>query len=265
MTSGLSSRARQRAMVAVVVLFAAIQGSVNGVSRLADVRGAGSDVAGWMVAADEATSFAAWLVCMAVIWRLVKLLRPPRLNWPIAFALHVAATVPVSLLHIGLMVLLREGIYALAGAEYDFAYGGIWNEMFYEYRKDAPVYGLLAIAFAGIQWVTKAPAVTAVEAPVLTVQDGTARHRIPIDSVDWVEAAGNYVAIHWQGRQVLHRSTLSALAGELGSGFARVHRSRLVRRSAIRTVETMPSGDFIVTLDTGVELRGSRRYRDAVG
>lgn len=46
-----------------------------------------------------------------------------------------------------------------------------------------------------------------------------------------------------------------------GSGFARFHRGRLVRRAAIRRIETDRSGDFPVALEGGATLRGSRRFR----
>lgn len=262
-TGGMSPRHRRRLMLAIVVLFAAIQGTANGVSRLSDMRGAGADVAGWMIATDEATSFLAWLLCMVAIWRLVVVLRPPRVGWPSALVLHLLATIPISLLHVGLMVLLREGAYALAGFGYDFAQGDGLGEILYEYRKDAPTYFLLAAAFAGIEWATR-PSERADEARVLTVQDGSIRHHIPIDRIAWAEAAGNYVTIHWEGREVLHRATLTALHERLGSGFARIHRSRLVRRDAVRTIATGQSGDFAVTLDDGVSLRGSRRFREGL-
>ena len=46
-----------------------------------------------------------------------------------------------------------------------------------------------------------------------------------------------------------------------GAGFVRIHRSRLVRRAAIKQVESKPSGDYVVRLVDGRELAGSRRYR----
>lgn len=79
-----------------------------------------------------------------------------------------------------------------------------------------------------------------------------------------VEAAGNYVEIAWRDRRLLHRATLSAVEATLAPAFVRIHRGRLVRRAAIRTLETERSGDFTVTLASGATLRGSRRYRSDV-
>ena len=263
MTSGFPPEIRRRALIAVVLFFAAMQSAVNGVSRLSDMRGAGSDVPAWMIAVDETTSFTAWLVCMLVIWRLVATVRPPRFGWPVVAATHIAATVPVSLLHVGLMVLLREGAYAIGGVDYDFTAGGLWDELLYEYRKDAPVYFLIAASFAGIQWATR-PAAPPEEEKFLIIQDGTRRIRLPHAQIERVEAAGNYVEIHAGGEIYLHRATMAAIVKELGPAFTRIHRSRLVRRTIVRATEALPSGDFTLTLTDGTVLRGSRRYRDAI-
>ena len=262
-TSGVSPATRRRALIAVLLALAALQGTVNGVSRLSDLRGAGADVAGWTIAVDEASSLCAWFVCMALVWRLVAVLQPPRVAWPVAALLHVLATVPVSLLHVALMVLLREGAYGLAGTGYVFAGDGLLKGLVYEYRKDAPVYFILAAAFAGIRWSTRPPAPEGQER-ILVIHDGTRRIRLPHARIDRVEAAGNYVEIHSGGEAFLHRATTSAIGEELGPAFARIHRSRLVRRDAIRATEGLPSGDFILTLADGTEVRGSRRYRGAL-
>ncbi|HEY0462726.1 MAG TPA: Nramp family divalent metal transporter [Polyangiaceae bacterium] len=102
------------------------------------------------------------------------------------------------------------------------------------------------------------------EADVLLIADGSVTHRVPVDAIDWASSAGNYVEIAWGQRVLLHRSTLAALAGRLGPGFARIHRTRIVRRAAVEKVETDRNGDFTVTLSGGAELRGSRRYRSAL-
>jgi DNA-binding LytR/AlgR family response regulator len=44
-------------------------------------------------------------------------------------------------------------------------------------------------------------------------------------------------------------------------GFVRVHRSRIVRRTAIASTETKQSGDFEITLRSGAVIDGSRRFR----
>jgi len=60
----------------------------------------------------------------------------------------------------------------------------------------------------------------------------------------------------------LQRSTLAAAEAELGDSFVRIHRGLIVRRAAVRRIETDKSGDFTVMLASGAEARGSRRYRE---
>src|SRR3546814_20541863 len=97
---------------------------------------------------------------------------------------------------------------------------------------------------------------------MLAVGDGSVTHHLPVDEIEHVAAAGYYVEIAWKGQRLLHRTTLSAIEAELaGAGFARIHRSRLARKAAIRRVVTQKSGDFDVEMDSGEALRGRRRYR----
>lgn len=265
MTSGWTPA---RIRLAALVLFltgSALQATANVYSRLADLREAGQQPAGWSIALDEASSMVAWCICLVVIWQLVRLARPPRLSWLATITAHAAATVPVSLLHVGLMVMLREAGHALIGSEYSFT--SDWNaSLLYEYRKDAMSYFLLALSCAGVQWFTRSTSDDGEAAEeFLTIGEGTRVHRLRIAEIDWAEAAGNYVTLHLGERELLHRTTLAALETLLAPhGFARIHRSRLVRSEAIRTIENTPSGDFTVTLTGGTRLRGSRRFREGL-
>ena len=101
--------------------------------------------------------------------------------------------------------------------------------------------------------------------PTLTLNDGAVQMLVPTEEIDLLEAAGNYVEVHWGKRRILHRATLASMQDRLtDAGFVRIHRSLIVRRAAIRQVETLQSGDFLITLADGTEKRGSRRYRSAL-
>jgi two-component system LytT family response regulator len=64
---------------------------------------------------------------------------------------------------------------------------------------------------------------------------------------------------------VLVRESLRSLVDELaGAGFVRVHRSAVVRLSAIRVMEPLSSGDQRLALTNGTTLRVSRTYRTAL-
>lgn len=88
---------------------------------------------------------------------------------------------------------------------------------------------------------------------------------VEMESVDWIAAAGNYVELHSDGRRHLHRSALFKLARRLDpQRFVRIHRSVVVNVERVRTIEPTPQGDFHLRLDDGMQLRLSRRFRDAL-
>ncbi|MDH7973757.1 LytTR family DNA-binding domain-containing protein [Sphingomonas sp. AR_OL41] len=245
-------------LILVVIMFA------NVTSMISDFAAAGVTVTTAHVWLWEVSSIIAWLTELPLIWWLVMRLRRATLPyWAIALIV-AAASVPASLWHIGLMVAIRIPAYAAEGQHYRFM-GGIENPLLYEYRKDLGSF----LQFAGFallaQWLLARVATPPVEKlRTLAVSDGAVTHHVPVDEVDRVSAAGNYVELGWGARTLLHRATLAAVEAELGAAFVRVHRSHLVRRAAIRRIATERSGDFTVDLVGGERIRGSRRYRDGV-
>lgn len=104
--------------------------------------------------------------------------------------------------------------------------------------------------------------------PKLVGRVGNDSFSIDRNDVEIIEAAGDYVRAHLGsnsaavdsvGRSYLVRESISSLTSAWsGSGFVRIHRSYLVRGSAIRAVRTL---DGKRTVDIGgVEYPVSRRY-----
>jgi hypothetical protein len=260
-TSGEALRRRRLLWLALGLIgFLVVQSIANVESTLEDMAKLGVIESRAHVWTWQLSSVVVWLALMPVLGWLVARLRPPRFSWPVVVVLHVLATVPVSLVHVVAMVVLRKLAYAAGGESYDF---GPWPmTLVYEYRKDVASYLLALLFLSYAQWLLARPApVVADEDDVLLVADGSVTHRVPAEAIESASAAGNYVEIVWSGRTLLHRSTLAALRERLGPGFVRIHRGRIVRRAAVRSVETDKSGDFTVTLESGAALRGSRRYR----
>jgi DNA-binding LytR/AlgR family response regulator len=99
----------------------------------------------------------------------------------------------------------------------------------------------------------------------IEVRDGSRTIRLAPADIEWAQAAGNYVELHGGFGTLLHRRTLAALELELAPhGFRRVHRSRLVRTSAVQAIETRQSGDFEIVLASGHRIVGSRRFRQGL-
>jgi len=86
---------------------------------------------------------------------------------------------------------------------------------------------------------------------------------LKIDEIDWIEAEGNYVRVHFGNQSSLIRDTLSHLAAQLDPHrFPRIHRSQLVNIDRIKELQPWSHRDWRIILRNGAELRLSRNYRD---
>lgn len=85
--------------------------------------------------------------------------------------------------------------------------------------------------------------------------------RVPIASIEWVRAEGNYVRLHSSETTGLIRMSLSALEMKLDREvFLRVHRSAICRKSAIHTLNRKPSGALVAVLSSGAEVPVGRAF-----
>jgi len=94
------------------------------------------------------------------------------------------------------------------------------------------------------------------------VRDGVRFRIVPVSSIRWIQACGNYVEIHIPGRELLHRATLGELARRLPPrAFTRIHRGVIVNVAEIAEIRRSSHGDGEVELKDGTVLPLSRRYR----
>jgi hypothetical protein len=126
---------------------------------------------------------------------------------------------------------------------------------------------LTALIQANLQR-TALPAPTVKPATVLTHVE-VKRHgqplSLPLSDVDWIEAQGNYVALHIGAEQHLLRDTISGFGARLNSAqFVRIHRSVIVATDRVQKVEVLPNNDMLLHLKRGAPLRASRSYATAV-
>jgi len=85
---------------------------------------------------------------------------------------------------------------------------------------------------------------------------------VTVSDVDWIEAQGNYVALHAAKDTHLVRRTLTDIESGLGRhDFVRIHRRLIVAVGKIQEMKSLPTGDARVKLRDGTELKVSRRYR----
>lgn len=97
------------------------------------------------------------------------------------------------------------------------------------------------------------------------VRRGTEHFFIPVDHVEWIDAADNYLRLHVGGRTHLTRGTMKQIEEELDPDhFIRIHRSAIVAVDRIKAIRSHESGGHIVELSDGVQLKTSRQFAPRV-
>ncbi len=100
---------------------------------------------------------------------------------------------------------------------------------------------------------------------LLTIRTGREVLRIPCGEIDWIDAAGDYMCIHADGKTHVLRATMKQLESELDPDiFQRIHRSAIVNLSRVRKLRPHSNGEYFLTLANGQELKLSRSNRDKV-
>ncbi len=111
-----------------------------------DLDKAGLDIPYWQPVVWEISSTAAMAVMLAVLLWFDRYFPLERGNARRGVLGHMLFTIPWSLGHVGLMVLLRKLAYLYAGTPYDF--GDLFQELVYEYLKDFRAYwGFVALIY----------------------------------------------------------------------------------------------------------------------
>lgn len=99
----------------------------------------------------------------------------------------------------------------------------------------------------------------------VSLREGYRTHIVPRRAVCWVEAEGDYLRVHTEGRSYRIRGPMKAFERELGGGrFLRIHRSTLVNVSFIREVQPYFHGDYVAIPRDGTELRIPRSRRAVI-
>ena len=114
--------------------------------------------------------------------------------------------------------------------------------------------------------LTRGPKVAEPRRPdILPIRQGRETVRVPISSIGWVDAAGDYMCIHAGGNTHILRGTMKELEEVLDPKlFQRVHRSTIVNLSLVKSLRAHMNGEYFLTLEGGHELKLSRTYRDKV-
>ena len=88
---------------------------------------------------------------------------------------------------------------------------------------------------------------------------------VPIEDVDWIEAADYCARIHARGKVHVIRETMQRLEEKLDPArFFRVHRSGIVNLDRVREMQPTPQGDHVLVLTDGSRVRLSRARKAAL-
>jgi two-component system, LytTR family, response regulator len=99
----------------------------------------------------------------------------------------------------------------------------------------------------------------------IVVKEGERFDFVPVESIDWIESANNYVQLHCGSRRHLLSESLTNLEGRLNPArFLRIHRGRIVNLSRIEAIHPLLGGAYVLELRSGTRLTTGRQYKDQI-
>ncbi len=228
---------------------------------------------------------------VAVIW-LTKMLNVYPWNWQRpsrSVSLYSMFALAFSLIHIALMVVMRESIYWLQESNYTFASTlEQWAfELLYELRKDVWSFVFFTILiwsyrYIVAQWLGDAtdialetkkdnsdaiknewPANSAAKPKdLLLIKKHGREFLVNKNDIEWIEASGNYLNLHIDGQVFPMRDTFkSFLDKNTHLPIQRVHRSYAVNVNLVNNLSLTTSGDGTIELLSGQTVKMSRRFK----
>jgi len=102
-------------------------------------------------------------------------------------------------------------------------------------------------------------------ATMLPIRVGRETLRLDVSTIDWIDAAGDYMCLHAAGQTHVLRATMRELEEMLDPQvFQRVHRSTIVNLARVRSLRPHLNGECFLKLQSGQEVKLSRSFRDKV-
>jgi len=100
---------------------------------------------------------------------------------------------------------------------------------------------------------------------MINIKDRGQIFRVDVETIEHIEAAGDYMCIYTGDNSLILRETMKDLERRLDPRvFQRVHRSTIVNLDQVRQVKPHTNGECFLVLDSGAEVKVSRSYRDVV-
>jgi two-component system LytT family response regulator len=100
---------------------------------------------------------------------------------------------------------------------------------------------------------------------LINIKDRGQIFRVDVDSIEKIDAAGDYMCIYTGDNTLILRETMKDLEKRLDPRrFQRVHRSCIVNLDQVRQVKPHTNGECFLVLGSGSQVKVSRSYRDVV-
>ena len=100
---------------------------------------------------------------------------------------------------------------------------------------------------------------------MINIKDQGQIFRVDVDTIERIDAAGDYMCIQTGDNTLILRETMKDLEKRLDPRrFQRVHRSTIVNLDQVRQVKPHTNGECFLVLDSGAQVTVSRSYRDVV-
>jgi two-component system LytT family response regulator len=100
---------------------------------------------------------------------------------------------------------------------------------------------------------------------LINIKDRGQIFRVDVDSIESIEAAGDYMCIKTPDNTLILRETMKDLEKRLDPRrFQRVHRSTIVNLDLVKQVKPHTNGECFLVLNSGAQVKVSRSYRDVV-
>ncbi len=100
---------------------------------------------------------------------------------------------------------------------------------------------------------------------LINIKDRGQIFRVDVDTIERIDAAGDYMCIYTADNSLILRETMKDLEKRLDPrNFQRVHRSTIVNLSQVRQVKPHTNGECFLVLESGAQVKVSRSYRDVV-
>ncbi|HGM6731531.1 TPA: LytTR family DNA-binding domain-containing protein [Stenotrophomonas maltophilia] len=274
MAQGRPTRWRTSTRILVWTAILSVSAVSNALVEVMDAGRRGADLGLWEPLIWEFSSLSLILATLPLLWWGCERWPLHADTWRRRLPLYLLASVGWSLLHVVGMMVVRHLAYAAVGYRYQDDAG--WLERFaYEYLKDVRTFALFVALEHLASWLGRRrqgeasllaePDVGVPVEPVERPQHFLVRKLgkeflVATEDVEYAQAAGNYVNLHVRGHDYPLRITMSVLEQRLDPGvFLRPHRSWMINRGQLRSIEPLEGGEALLHMADGVKVPCSRR------